>query len=413
METASILICEDEGLVASDIAAALREKGYGVAGIASCYEQAISIVEQTTPDLALMDVHIDGPKNGIEVANVLQREYGIPSIYLTAYADDDTIEDAKRTLPLAYLLKPFDERELATAVEIGLSRHREENRTVAAFEEFISGLGSKDAIEKAVELERNFMTCERRNAVVRVASKLANSVYDEVAVLRELIEPIATEKVLTQEQRNALRGALIHQDRVSQVLNDVLGASADCEQLRSEVSLHDIVSESLDFAQRLVGTRIEFVDCGGCPGATCIVELSRIKDALVQICLNAAEAVVDRSAVTLGTSLVHEEFPERFNARAQAGTFACIRVLDSGRGIAQEYLERVFEPCFSHGKGPLHKGLGLSLAHQVLQQHNGWISIESTKGTGTNVSLYLPCVASMASSFAPRSRFKSDLKFSQ
>ncbi|MBU0928017.1 MAG: response regulator [Spirochaetes bacterium] len=119
---ARIAICEDERIVALDIRAFLQRNDYEVPGIYAAAEDLLASAEATRPDLVLMDIHLQGEMDGVEAAAVLFERWAIPVILLTAYADGPTIERAKLTHPYAYILKPYDERELKTAISIGLYR---------------------------------------------------------------------------------------------------------------------------------------------------------------------------------------------------------------------------------------------------------------------------------------------------
>jgi PAS domain S-box-containing protein len=123
MTHAQILIVEDERLVALDIQTTLESLGYKVGAIASSGETALQLAREIRPDLVLMDIRLQGLMNGIDAADRIRSELGIPVIYLTAYADEVTVERAKYTGPFGYLLKPFGERELHIAIEIALHKH--------------------------------------------------------------------------------------------------------------------------------------------------------------------------------------------------------------------------------------------------------------------------------------------------
>jgi len=123
-----VLVVEDELLIAMDLQRMLRESGYDVVGIAATAELALGLAAAERPDLVLMDIRIRGDVDGIATARVLQHRFRVPVIYVTAYADDATIERAKATNPFAYLLKPIKPAELKTAVEVTLHRHSLERR---------------------------------------------------------------------------------------------------------------------------------------------------------------------------------------------------------------------------------------------------------------------------------------------
>src|SRR5262249_55167153 len=124
MSAAQILVVEDESIVARSLEAELKSLGYGVSGIASSGEEALRKVAETCPDLVLMDVVLKGKLDGVKTTEALREWFDIPVVYLTAYADDQTLKRAKVTEPYGYLVKPYEEKELRTTIEIALYKHR-------------------------------------------------------------------------------------------------------------------------------------------------------------------------------------------------------------------------------------------------------------------------------------------------
>jgi CheY-like chemotaxis protein len=117
----SILIVEDEALVASYIEEVLAESGFRVAGIAASGPEALSLAEETRPRLALVDIRLTGPIDGIELACVLRQKLGIPAIFLSGLADDETTHRAQLAKPLGFLRKPFRPSQVFNAIERALS----------------------------------------------------------------------------------------------------------------------------------------------------------------------------------------------------------------------------------------------------------------------------------------------------
>jgi diguanylate cyclase (GGDEF)-like protein/PAS domain S-box-containing protein len=124
MNKRRILVVEDERLVARHIENMVRGLGYQVAGVAATGEDAIRITLESLPDLVLMDIMLRGDMDGIAASEQIWDKAAIPVVYLTAYADEATLERAKVTDPFGYLLKPFEERELYTAIEMALYKHK-------------------------------------------------------------------------------------------------------------------------------------------------------------------------------------------------------------------------------------------------------------------------------------------------
>ncbi|NMB79408.1 MAG: response regulator [Methanomicrobiales archaeon] len=120
----AIFIVEDEAIVANDIRETLKSLGYDVPGIAKSGEIAIEKVGELRPDLVLMDIHLATEMDGVETAGKIHILYDIPVIYLTAYADKVLLDRAKVTEPYGYVVKPYDERELHSVIEMALYKHR-------------------------------------------------------------------------------------------------------------------------------------------------------------------------------------------------------------------------------------------------------------------------------------------------
>lgn len=115
-----ILVVEDEPLIADDIANQLRINDFEISAIAYDYEDAVYELKFNAPDAVVLDINLGSGKTGVDIAEVINEKYGLPFIYLTSYADKETLERAKRTEPLGYVVKPFDERNLIATLEIAL-----------------------------------------------------------------------------------------------------------------------------------------------------------------------------------------------------------------------------------------------------------------------------------------------------
>ena len=124
----SILVVEDEAIVALDLSQRLTRLGYRVVDTVSEGEKALAAVLEHSPDLVLMDLRLAGAQNGIATAQQIAQVSDVPVVYLTAHSDSETLAQACLTGPFGYILKPFDERELHTQLEIALYRHGAERR---------------------------------------------------------------------------------------------------------------------------------------------------------------------------------------------------------------------------------------------------------------------------------------------
>ncbi len=123
-QSVRILIVEDEFPVALDIETRLKKWGHEVLGIANNVDQALRMLIKENPQLILLDIRLKGEKTGIDLARTVAVEYGIPIIFLTAYGDRKTFEDASKTCPFAFLVKPFVDEDLRRNIELSIRHSR-------------------------------------------------------------------------------------------------------------------------------------------------------------------------------------------------------------------------------------------------------------------------------------------------
>lgn len=121
-----IMVVEDEWVIADDIQKSLHNLGYEVSSVVPSGEDAVRKAGEDMPDLVLMDIVLQGKMDGVDAAKQIHSNFNIPIIYLTAYADHKVLERAKITGPFGYMIKPFEERELHTTIEMALYKHKAE-----------------------------------------------------------------------------------------------------------------------------------------------------------------------------------------------------------------------------------------------------------------------------------------------
>lgn len=134
-----IIIVEDEIIVAQDIKEILEKLGYEVCNIFTKGEDALNYLEKNRIDCIIMDIMLRGKIDGIDAANIIKSQFKTPIIFLTAYSDQDTLERAKLTEPYGYILKPYQEKELYTNIEIAIHKNKLE-RQIEENEKWISAI---------------------------------------------------------------------------------------------------------------------------------------------------------------------------------------------------------------------------------------------------------------------------------
>lgn len=196
MARARILIVEDNAVVAEDIQNSLEKFGFDVCATVPSGEKAIQKANEDAPDLVLMDILLKGEMNGTEAAEQIHSQFDIPVIYLTALGDEEVLEKAKRTEPFGYIIKPFEDRELNTAIEIALYKHKKERELKR----------QKDALRKSHhELEQRVK--ERTVELVEANKKLKNEIEerkraeDQIRRLNEELEQRVRDRTAELEKK--------------------------------------------------------------------------------------------------------------------------------------------------------------------------------------------------------------------
>jgi PAS domain S-box-containing protein len=144
MAKTKILVVENEPLIARDLKMSLERLGYEVSAVASTYQDALISSQENRPDLAFMDINIDGNKDGIQTAKALKTHYDIPIIFLTSLRDLDIIQKAKESDPFGYLVKPFRSDDLQTSIEIALFNHSKTRHLQDDIQKFSSAMHKLD-----------------------------------------------------------------------------------------------------------------------------------------------------------------------------------------------------------------------------------------------------------------------------
>jgi len=164
-----ILVVEDEGIISKDIERALTQMKYDVCARAASGPDAIAKAREFRPDLVLMDIVLKGAMDGIEAADIIRHELDIPVVYLTAYTDQEKIDRARESEAFAYIVKPFEDRELHSNIQLAIYKHSMEKRLKNALEEcrrLINVCWQREARIKELREE-----IERQKAVIAALRK--------------------------------------------------------------------------------------------------------------------------------------------------------------------------------------------------------------------------------------------------
>ncbi len=162
-----ILIVEDEIIIANDIKRALQKFKYEIVDIVKSGETAIQTVESEKPNLVLVDILLEGTLDGIDITNTIQQRYNVPVIYLTAYSDQRTLNEAKLTAPYGYISKPFEDKELYSSIEMALYKFQLDQALKDA----------KLKIEKLHHIAIELATCESNASIFKTTAKALKEIF--------------------------------------------------------------------------------------------------------------------------------------------------------------------------------------------------------------------------------------------
>jgi signal transduction histidine kinase len=346
----SVMIVEDERIVAEELKRTLERMGHGVVGVASSSEDAAALASERSPDLVLMDVRLEGRQDGIETAHTLQQQFRVPVIYLTAFADPLTIKRARETEPYGYLIKPFSDKQLQTSIEIALYKHEMDARLRAAENEARNANRVKD--EFLATLSHELRT--PLSAILGWSTMLAEGRLDASHSRRAVQSITRSARNLAQlvddvlDVSRVVNGSL-RLDVESVLLTSVIEAAVDTARPAAEV-------KSIDLS--VVVDRSEVVVSG---------DRGRLQQIVGNLLSNAVKFTAKGGHVRVTL--------ERANSWAE------LVVSDTGRGIDPEFLPFVFER-FRQADGKTTRsvgglGLGLAIVRDLVELHGGTVRAES------------------------------------
>lgn len=351
-----ILIVEDELIVAEDMADTLRSFGYQVVAIVSTGEKALAKISHTLPDLVLMDIMLKGDLDGVETAEKIRETWDVPIIFLTANADENTVERATSTEPFGYLVKPVQERDLKRNIEIALRRHSSERKIKDQME-------SADNLRKQAEEER-----DSKSRYISMASHEFRTPLTTILMSSELLKQYGSKLSEEKKQKHFARIETAVKT-MNQLLEDVLTlGKAESGKIcfkPAPLNLVEFCHDLVDMLQQNSGSKHKLIFKYEGDLTDAVMDEKLLHHILSNLISNAIKYSPLGGNVLLEASRQEDK--------------VVFRVQDWGIGIPMPDLAKLFD-AFHRAKnvGTIPgTGLGLAIVKRAVDLHDGTISVRS------------------------------------
>lgn len=398
-----ILIVEDEAIVSLDIQNRLQRLGYEVVGIADTGLEALELARDEQPDIVLMDIHIYGDIDGIETSRLIRKEIDVPVVFLTANSDKNTIQRARETEPFAYIIKPFKDTELNSTIEITLHRHKLEKELETRVQERTAELARvNDQLRREVaesqrvskvnaELELQLRQSQRMESLGQLAGGIAHDFNNMLTVIKgycELILGSIDQSGPLYDDVNMVREAA---ERATALTGKLLTFGRRQRLDMTTFEVNTTIRATLDMLRPLLGETVH-IETDLHPDPLLIhTDASLFDQVIINLSINARDAMPAGGQINISTAIrsVQTEQTNRF-INLSPGAYALISIRDTGIGMSEEILNRIFEPFYTTKNTGKGTGLGLAMVYSIIQQSGGQIDVHSAPDKGTKFDVYLP-----------------------
>lgn len=463
MTKARILVVEDDRTVAEYLRFSLNFMGHTVVAVCGYGEDAVAGAAELCPDLVLMDINLRGKMSGVEAAGKIRESLDLPVVYLTACADDDTMQRAIVTNPFGYVLKPFKEKELRTTVEMALYRHKMERelkerhsfveaiisniqsgiivadpdlrimlinpyalkylgnpqdapigRRLEEFcASFAAALHKQDQAEEfscygcakehvidfnkfamkgpdgnvicyiisftdmseIVKVRKEMQMKERLAAIGEVVAIVAHEMRNPLFGITSVAQILDLELSLSTEQDNLMKSLLTEARKLNTLIQDLLDSSKEIKLSKELLDLNFTITESVNLLEPMayekkISIRTDLAE-GTMP---LLADPGRTKQVLLNLLKNALDATPPAGTIEITTR--------------EDENYMAITIRDSGPGISERSMEKIFDFFYTSKKSGT--GLGLAICNRIVTAHGGSLTAGNNPDGGAFFTVTLP-----------------------
>lgn len=377
MANKRIMVVEDENIVAQDIQSTLEGLGYDVTCVVSTGEDAIKMASEVNPDLILMDIMLKGNIDGVDAAEQIRNRFSLPVVYLTAYTDENTLKRAKITEPYAYILKPFEPRELHVNIEMAIYKHKMEEKVRRHNEELEELV--KKRTKKIQQLEKQRSEIEKLAATGRIAAIIAHEINNPIAGIKN--SALLVKDAVPKDHKYYKYVEKIEKevDRVSEIIRRTFDMYKPLHENPHKFDVVEVIRDVMAMLEENGNGNEVALGLDTC-NTSIIVVMSEnlLRQVLHNIIQNAIHVSPKGGEVKIAISKVND--------------LLTIMVADQGPGIPDELRLRIFEPFFTtkSGKSSGGLGLGLAISKGIAETMGGSIKFRSEKDKGTVFTIEFP-----------------------
>lgn len=335
--------------------------------------------ENRAYSMAFVDVRMPPGWDGIEtIAQIWKVDPDIQVVICTAYSDyswAEIIEKLGYSDRLVILKKPFDNIEVL--------------QLASALTEKWKLLQENNA--KMQELEKQYRHSQKMEAIGLLTDGLAHDFNNVLSIINGYSELLLDRMDAGSKEAEMLKEIYAASARAGRLTQQLMSFSRTRSVHFESLDLNQIVADVTKMLRHLIGEDMQLKIKGSEKQPLVLADKGMLEQVLVNLAVNARDAMPKGGTLTIATEIVTVDTASaRSSADARPGVFVCLSIKDTGYGIPREILTHIFEPFFTTKENGKGTGLGLAMVCGIVQQHEGWVEVESIADVGTTFKVFLP-----------------------